>query len=203
MRSLMPCAGSSLAGRSGVLAGVLGVTCALLCALLLHVCTGCLRSCLVRVCMPVPLPQPQPTARFAHTCACRGHQVALDIAEALDHLHTQLGILHSDLKPKCAHCWRRRCVLLRVCCCCCCCWRHAGVLACRVAAARALWWRIGRALQIPAATSSLHPNVNLSTLQQRAAVCRLASQHFGSGCGTGGGRRRASSDWLQPSLRLT
>ncbi|PSC77000.1 kinesin KP1-like isoform B [Micractinium conductrix] len=31
--------------------------------------------------------------------AQRGHQVALDIAEALDHLHTQLGILHSDLKP--------------------------------------------------------------------------------------------------------
>ena len=32
-------------------------------------------------------------------CACRGCQVALDIAEALDYLHTQLGILHSDLKP--------------------------------------------------------------------------------------------------------
>ncbi|PSC74771.1 serine threonine-kinase [Micractinium conductrix] len=29
----------------------------------------------------------------------RGCQVALDVAEALDFLHTQLGILHSDLKP--------------------------------------------------------------------------------------------------------
>jgi len=30
---------------------------------------------------------------------CRGRQIALDIAEALDHLHTQLGVMHSDLKP--------------------------------------------------------------------------------------------------------
>jgi serine/threonine protein kinase len=42
----------------------------------------------------------------AAACACSpcftarsGRQVALDVAEALDHLHTQQGILHSDLKP--------------------------------------------------------------------------------------------------------
>jgi len=29
---------------------------------------------------------------------CRGRQVALDIAEAVDHLHTRLRIMHGDLK---------------------------------------------------------------------------------------------------------
>jgi hypothetical protein len=32
-------------------------------------------------------------------CCCRGRQVALDIAEALDYLHTELQVLHGDLKP--------------------------------------------------------------------------------------------------------
>jgi hypothetical protein len=38
--------------------------------------------------------------------ACRGRQVALDVAEALDYLHTQLKVMHSDLKPGCGtgHC---------------------------------------------------------------------------------------------------
>ena len=34
-----------------------------------------------------------------HQSCCRGRQVALDVAEALDHLHTQLGVMHGDLKP--------------------------------------------------------------------------------------------------------
>ena len=29
---------------------------------------------------------------------CRGRQVALDVATALDYMHTELGMLHSDLK---------------------------------------------------------------------------------------------------------
>ncbi|PSC74722.1 serine threonine-kinase [Micractinium conductrix] len=40
-----------------------------------------------------------PSSRQQLRWAERGCQVALDIAEALDYLHTQLGILHSDLKP--------------------------------------------------------------------------------------------------------
>ena len=32
-------------------------------------------------------------------CWCRGRQVALDIAEALDYLHTELQVAHGDLKP--------------------------------------------------------------------------------------------------------
>lgn len=31
--------------------------------------------------------------------ACRGRQVALDVAEGLRYLHTEMGVLHSDLKP--------------------------------------------------------------------------------------------------------
>jgi serine/threonine protein kinase len=44
--------------------------------------------------MPAPL-----TPALLSLTTCRGRQVALDVAEALDHLHTRLGILHSDLKP--------------------------------------------------------------------------------------------------------
>jgi hypothetical protein len=29
---------------------------------------------------------------------CRGRQVALDVAEALDYLHTDLKIMHSDVR---------------------------------------------------------------------------------------------------------
>ena len=32
-------------------------------------------------------------------CCCRGRQVALDIAEALDYLHNEPKVLHGDLKP--------------------------------------------------------------------------------------------------------
>ena len=31
---------------------------------------------------------------------CRGRQVALDIAEGLDYLHSKLGVLHSDIKSR-------------------------------------------------------------------------------------------------------
>ncbi|PSC67189.1 Serine threonine-kinase CTR1 isoform B [Micractinium conductrix] len=40
-----------------------------------------------------------PSSRQRLRWADRGRQVALDVAEGLDHLHSELGILHSDLKP--------------------------------------------------------------------------------------------------------
>ncbi|PSC70012.1 leucine-rich repeat family [Micractinium conductrix] len=40
-------------------------------------------------------PALQPQLRWR----ARGAQIAVDVAEALDHLHTRLGVLHSDLKP--------------------------------------------------------------------------------------------------------
>lgn len=30
--------------------------------------------------------------------ACRGRQVAMDVAEGLHYLHTTLGVMHSDVK---------------------------------------------------------------------------------------------------------
>jgi hypothetical protein len=41
----------------------------------------------------------QPLPVLSPPAAHRGREVALDLAEALNHLHTQLGILHSDLTP--------------------------------------------------------------------------------------------------------
>jgi hypothetical protein len=40
-------------------------------------------------------------AALAPCCSyCRGRQVAIDIAEALDHLHSELKVMHSDLKTR-------------------------------------------------------------------------------------------------------
>lgn len=47
--------------------------------------------------LPAGCARPSPLA--AWLCGCRGRQVALDMAEGLDQLHTRHGILHSDLKP--------------------------------------------------------------------------------------------------------
>jgi hypothetical protein len=40
------------------------------------------------------------SACFLFLCWRRGRQVALDVAEALDYLHTELNIMHSDLKSR-------------------------------------------------------------------------------------------------------
>ena len=39
------------------------------------------------------------TWHWSAAACCRGRQVAVDVAEALDYLHTHLKIMHSDLKP--------------------------------------------------------------------------------------------------------
>ena len=60
--------------------------------------------CGMRVCLCIA-PAAVLTARVLR-CFCRGCQVALDVAEALHHMHTDLGVMHSDLKARWAACRR-------------------------------------------------------------------------------------------------
>jgi hypothetical protein len=48
--------------------------------------------------LPPTLPPTLPSVHLP--CHCRGFRVALDVASAVEYLHTDLQLLHSDLKSR-------------------------------------------------------------------------------------------------------